>query len=351
MSPLRFFYIPNENVEGDQVGPRKAFRLLHEQGELSALGSYSYLVERQRFKTQAEALEDLYQASAAFGPDLIFWQHLNSSYPVEREFLRRLKALPSKPKLVWHDPDPYGKLIKPIDPIMKNAIAECDVAILVGLGYLAEDVRKAGAPRLLFAPHSYDDERFGQPWQGTLERKYDAIMIANLTCLKRIPFLYLPGGRYRKVMSRAFYGAYGDRYAVFGAGQGWDGEPYCRGPIAFNQQESTIRSAWLTINWGQFDKIAMYSSDRLPISMATGVPHITNYQRGYEHLFPGAKGIYFVHSPGEALDVADMLLSMPREQLIEIGQEGVRYARERLNATRVYADIVTALRQQLFNDL
>jgi hypothetical protein len=135
---------------------------------------------------------------------------------------------------------------------------------------------------------------------------------------------------------------------VFGAGQGWKGEPYCRGPIAFNDQEKTIRSAWLTINWGQFDEIAMYSSDRLPISLASGVLHITNYQRGYEHLFPGAKGIYFVHSPAEALDVADLLLSYPRERLLEIGSEGVAYAKENLNATKVYADIVNAISQRLF---
>ena len=85
-----------------------------------------------------------------------------------------------------------------------------------------------------------------------------------------------------------------------------------------------------------------------PISLVTGVPHITNYQRGYEHLFPDAKGLYFVHSPAEALDVADYLLSLPREQLVAIGQQGVAYARERLNATRVYRDVVTAIREQLF---
>ena len=350
MRRLRFFYLPNELREGDQIGPRKAFRLLHEQGTFSSYTAYSYLVERQRARTQGEALEALYQAAAAFAPDLIYWQHLNRSYPVERTFLQRLKALPSRPRFVWHDPDPYGRRIKRIDSVMRDALAECDMAILVGLGYLAAEVRHAGAPRVMFAPHSYDDERFGQPWQPTLTRRHDAIMIANLTCLKRVPFLFLPGGRQRKQLARSFHRAYGERYAVFGAGQGWQGEPYCRGPIAFDAQQQAIRESWLTVNWGQFDDIAMYSSDRLPISLAAGVPHITNHQRGYEHLFPDARGIYFVHSPAEALDVADMLLSLPREQLIAIGEQGAAYARERLNATRVYRDIVTALRQQLFAD-
>ena len=348
MKPLRFFYVPNEGTEGDQVGPRKAFGLLHDTGVLSAYSAYSYLVERHKATSHDEALRRLHASVEAFQPDVIYFQHLNGSYPVDRAYVQRLKSVASKPRFVWHDPDPYGKFIKPLDATMKAALAETDMAILVGLGYLAEHVRRAGAKRVLFAPHSYDDERFGQPWQPTLARRYDAIMIANLTCLKRVPFLYLPGGRNRKVMSRAFHAAYGERYAVFGAGQGWQGEPYCRGPIAFDEQERVIRSAWLTVNWGQFDEIAMYSSDRLPISLATGVPHITNHQRGYEHLFPDAKGLYFVHGPAEALDVADFLLSKPREQLVEIGLEGAAYARERLNATRVYGDIVTSIRQQLF---
>jgi hypothetical protein len=348
VKPLRFFYVPNECTEGDQVGPRKAFRLLHEQGVFAAYTAYSYLVERTKAATHAQALQDLHAAVDAFQPDVIYFQHLNGSYPVDQEYVRRLKSVASSPRFVWHDPDPYGRFIKPFDRTMKAALAESDMAILVGLGYLAEHVRRAGAKRVLFAPHSYDDERFGQPWQPTLSRDHDAIMIANLTCLKRVPFLFLPGGRQRKVMSRAFHRAYGERYAVFGAGQGWQGEPYCRGPIPFDAQERTIRSAWLTINWGQFDEIAFYSSDRLPISLASGVVHITNHQRGYEHLFPGAKGIYFVRSTAEALDVADYLLSLPREQLIDLGQQGRAYAKERLNATTVYRDIVTAIGEQLF---
>jgi hypothetical protein len=78
------------------------------------------------------------------------------------------------------------------------------------------------------------------------------------------------------------------------------------------------------------------------------VPHITNYQRGYEHLFPCAKGIYFVRSPVKALDVLDMLLSLPRERLMEICTRGVDHARDNSNATKAYNDIVAAIRQQLF---
>ncbi len=347
---MRFFYVPNESAEGDQVGPRRAFETLRDEGVLSAYTAYSYLVERRKAPDHAQALERLLAAAEAFQPDVIHFQHLNGSYPVDRAYLRRLKAVASRPRFVWHEADAYGRFIKPLDATMKAAIAESDLAVLVGLGSLAAQVRRAGAKRVLLSPHSYDDERFGRPWTPTRTRAHDAVMIANLTCLKRVPFLFLPGGRQRKVLSRAFHAAYGERYAVFGAGQGWRGEPYCRGPIPFDAQERVIRSSWLSVNWGQFDEVAMYSSDRLPISLATGVPHITNWQRGYEHLFPEPRGIYFVRSPAEALDAADFLLSKPREELLEIGAAGVAWARERLHATRVYRDVVTAIRERLFAD-
>lgn len=348
MKPLRFFYLPNENARGDQIGPHKAFRLLHEAGELSALQSYSYLVERRRFGSQREALEDLVSAIEAFRPDIVYWQHLNRSYPVDAALLQRVKAVASRPKFVWHDPDPYGRWIKPIDAVMRTALRAADAAVVKGLGYFADEIRRIGCPRVLFAPESYDDERFGTPWTPTPQRRLDAVMVANLTCLKRIPFLFMPGGRSRLRLARLLHRAYRDRFAVFGTGQGWAGEPYCRGPVAFNEQERTCRSSWLTVNWSQFDTIPMYFSDRLPISLAAGVPHVTNYQRGFEHVLPDARGVYFAHTPEEALDIADMLLSLPRERLLEIGTEAAAYARERLNATRVYADIVTSLREQLF---
>ena len=350
MKPLRFFYVPNENQVGDQVGPRKAFNLLADEGVFSAYTAYSYLVERAKAASQAQALEQLHAAVQAFQPDVIYFQHLNRSYPVDRAYVQRLKSVASRPKFVWHDPDPYGKFIKPIDATMKAAVAESDMAVVKGLGYFAEALRRAGARRILFAPESYDDERFSRGGPPATTRELDAVMIANLNCLKRIPWLYMPGGRSRKATARLLHGAYRDRFAVFGSGQGWRGEACCRGPIPFDAQEAVIRSAWISVNWSQFDDIPFYFSDRLPISLAAGVPHVTNYQRGFEHVLPDARGVYFVHSPAEALDVSDHLLSLPRERLIEIGEQGLTYARERLNATRVYRDIVTAIRQQLFGD-
>ena len=242
---------------------------------------------------------------------------------------------------------PYGHIVKPLNTTISAVLAESDLCFLGGTGYLAELARKAGAKHIRYAPHSYDSIRFGTPWQPTLTRRYDAVMIANLTCLKRIPWLFMPGGRNRKSTAQALYKQLGNRFVVYGAGQGWLNEPYCQGPIAFDKQDSIIRNSWMSVNWGQFDKIAMYSSDRLPISLACGVPHITNYQTGYEHLFNNIPGLFIIKSPKEMVYVALYLLSLTIEKRNELSFQAVEYAKKNLEATIVYKDIVTVTQEQL----
>lgn len=347
MRPLRLFYLPNEYVEGDQVGPRRAFESMLRSGELSAYAAHSYLVERRRHSRHDEALRSLFDAVDAFRPDVVFWQHLTDAYPLTPADLARIKQVGGRPMIVYHEADVYGRRVKRMDRTLKTMFGICDVAVLVGLGEMARLAREAGARRILLSPHSFDEERFGKPWDPPPSRRFDAVMIANLHCLRRIPWLHMPGGADRKRTARLFHAAYGERFAVHGTGQGWKGEPYCLGPLPFEQQEQAIHEAWISVNWGQFDDVPMYASDRLAISLAAGVPHITNHQAGYEWMFPRAKGLYAVNSPAEALDVADMLLSLPRERRIEIGWEAHAYAREHLRADKVYGDLVRTVGEHL----
>jgi len=267
---------------------------------------------------------------------------------MDREYLQQLKRIPSSPKLVLYEEDPYGHFVKRLNATISAVLAESDMCFLGGTGYLAELAYKAGAKFVRYAPHSYDSRRFGTPWQPTLSRKADAVMIANLPCLKRIPWLFMPGGRSRKIAAQALYKQLGERFVLYGAGQGWQGEPYCKGRIAFDKQGEAIRDAWMSVNWGQFDKIAMYSSDRLPISLACGVPHITNYQPGYEQVFNDIPGLFIIKHPLEVADVALYILSLTIEQRNELGYLAAQYAQKHLEATVVYGNIVAVIREQLF---
>jgi hypothetical protein len=305
-----------------------------------ACQAYSYEVEQRRHATHEEALRDLLAAAEAFRPDVLFWQHVHDGYPLDRAFLSRLKALPGRPRLVYHDGDVYGRFVKRMDRTLRTMLAECDLAVVVAGGDFERRVREAGAPRTLFTLQPFDDQRFGRPWQPTRERRFDAVMVGNLACLKRIPGLHLPGGGRRKRLARLCHRAMGERFAVFGSGRGWSGEPYARGPIAYDVQETTLREAWMSLIWGHFDTLPMFASDRLALSLAAGVPHLCNRQPGYDSLFAGARGLFLADSPEELLDSALALLAQPVEQRIALGEQAMAYAREHLTAHRVYGDMV-----------
>ncbi|NDP47675.1 MAG: glycosyltransferase family 1 protein [Sulfuriferula multivorans] len=349
MNPnLRLLYLPNEGIEGDQIGPRRAFERFHAEGGLSAYQAYSYLARASTLGNHRTALVELLNTAREFAPDVIFIQHMTDSYPVDRAYLQQLKALPSRPRLVLWEGDAYGRYIKKLDASLRAVMDESDITFLVGLGYLADAAKAAGATRIRLAPHSYDSVRFDLPWEPPTIRPLDAVMIANLHSIKRIPGLYLPGGRQRKKLAHAFHQSLGDRFAVYGGGAGWKRESYARGPIAFHQQSDMIRSAWMSVAWDHFDELPMYSSDRLPISLACGVPHLTNYQPGYELVFGGIPGLYWFHTPQEAVDIALYLLSMPQDQRIELGMAAAAHVRERFHADKVYGDMLKVIEEELF---
>lgn len=345
---MRWFCLPNEPYEGFQIGIRMAFEKLHKEGVFSDYQAYSYLVREKALQNHQDALNELLNTARDFAPDVIFIAHPSDDYPMDREYLQKLKNIPSKPKLIYYEEDAYGYLTKRMSATMKAVLAESDMCFLSGTGYYADMARRAGAKNIRYALHSYDSQRFGTVWQPTLTRQLDAVMITNLHCLKRIPWLYMPGGRSRKHTAELLYKFLGDRFAVYGGGQGWTGTPYCKGPIAFDKQGEAVRNAWMSVNWGHYDEIPLYSSDRLPISLACGVPHITNYQPGYEHLFNNIPGLFIIKSPREALDVALYILSLPIERRNELGFEASEYAQKHLESTVVFGNMAKVVLEEFF---
>ena len=343
---MRLLYLPNESKPGDQIGPRTAFEAMSRDGTLSAYEVFSYLVEAEAAGARS-AMQNLLKVAGQFGADVIFWQHVHQ-FPVPADIPGRLKALPSRPKLVYHEGDPYDRVIKRIPPPARRMMAAADLCILIGLGDLGRMVRECGARNVVYAPHSYDTRRFGKPWTpDTRPRRFDALMIGNRIRRPRIaPMLYLPGGRRRDRLAREMSAAFGSRFGVYGLN--WPAQVRALGPLPFDEQESAIRSAWMTVNWDHFDDIPYYFSDRLPFSLAAGVPHVTTHHEGYEHLFRGCDGLYFVRSVPEVVEVSRWLNSLPRARVNELGAGAAAFAREQLEATRVYRNVVQMIRERLF---
>lgn len=345
---LRLLHLPNERrltLRQKQVGPRKAFTWMQETGVLERYDVFSYLWEAAQ-NGAAATRKRLRALVDECRPDLIFWQH-NTDFEVTTDFLRELKAADSQPKLVYHDGDPYGRFIKRMPRPMRTILPEADLVFLVGTGSFFDLARRYGAQTIRFAPHCFDTIRYGSSWTPTTSRPYDLVMIANYGGT-RIPGRHLPGARMRHRLVEALTDEFGDRFALYG--KGWGDLPSARGRVPFLDQEKAIREAWVSVNWDHFDDVPFYHSDRLPISLATGVPHVTCHHPGYDALCGDCESLFTVSTIDEAVDTVRYLLSLPPERLNEMGEQGRRFAFERFEANVVYGDIIRTCQQLLFED-
>jgi len=335
MRPVALLFLPNEETEGDQVGPREAFSELARRGVLSRYQAFSYLVEARLHGAPA-GLERLRALAERTRPDVLLWQHAGN-FPVTPAFLAALRAASPGTHLVYHEGDVYGRWVKRFPSSVRALLAAADTVALVGGGEFAALARSAGARRVVYSPSAVDTVRFGRPWTPTATREFDVVMIGN-RATSRLPWGRLPGAAQREALVRALGRRHGRRFGVFG--RGWEGFAGNQGPVAYALQEPVLRRAWVTANWGHFPTVEGYFSDRLPISLLSGVPHVTNHQPGYEALFGLDAPFRWARTVDEAMTHLEELLALGPEATIALGRRAQAYGRERFTAGPVYARLL-----------
>ncbi len=332
---VSLLYLPNEASPGDQVGPRLAFESMHREGRLRDYSAYSYLVEAKRHGA-AVALSRLKELVAEWRPDLLLWQHVGR-FPLRWADVESLRAAAPRMHLLYHEGDVYGRWVKPLPPSTRLLMAAADTVALVGRGSYAKLARSAGAKRVVYSPHSADTERFGQPWKPTTERDFDVLLIGN-RIHSRLPWRRMPGAARRIELVRALGRRFGKRFAVYG--RGWEGFTGNQGSIDFALQEATQRRAWVTVSWDHFDQVEAYFSDRVPISLMSGVPHVTNHQPGYESVFGPNPPLCWAKNVAELVARAEDLLALGPAGINEIGRQAQEYCNTRFTAEVVYPRLI-----------
>ena len=89
---------------------------------------------------------------------------------------------------------------------------------------------------------------------------------------------------------------FGAGFQLYGGGwpRGWT-----RGPIPYRSQAEVVRSARVMVNWDHYPCTADYASDRLPIALLAGRPHVTTAHPGMAWA-PGEEvGLFQAKSPTE----------------------------------------------------
>ena len=275
----RVLYLPNESGDLSQRGPRYALGALLDAGLIEGVRIVS-LLHRVRVGDDSVERARVVEIVRDFKPTIILLDMprgtcLRSS---DVEAWRSLSDF----AFVILDMDPYHWWFKPLSREAK-ALAPCaDRVFLPGSGSFLGYYRRAGASDVRCTRHTYPPCSFGrlEITGDTVTR--DVVMVANRIPSRLGRLRTIPGQLDRRRLVASLEHEFGGGFAVFGGG--WT-EPAGLGPVPFFEQESAIRSAWVTANWDNFPAEPDYYSNRLPISFASGSVHFTTWHPGLDELF------------------------------------------------------------------
>ncbi|WP_380784381.1 hypothetical protein [Sphingomonas sp. R86520] len=334
---MRVMYWPNEPAhlypDFTQAGGRDAFGSMEADGTVDALQIYSYRVERARFSTAADFERSAMDAVRAFAPDILFVQHLFGT-DLGKGFWQAIRHEMPGTTLVYHEGDPFDRGAKRIDRATVAILGHAHLVLACGLGSLADILGQHSTAPIGWMPHCFVRSRFAQRDPATAEKTHDLVMIGNSGRRRRLKMLYVPGGRRRAELARHLSAMFASRFALYGGG--WTGLASAQGSLPFFKQEEAIQSGRITVNWDHFDDIDYYFSDRLPISLAAGVPHVTTHHFGYDHIFADCPGLYACKTPEEAVETARWLIGRSDNDLLAEGLAAKRWVFEHLEAEPVF---------------
>lgn len=344
---MRLLYLPNEVIDGDQVGPRHSLSLLLQNGDLDQVTTFSFLVEEKKLGDWSLVLEKLFGLIKDTLPDLILVQHIGKNQITKADVNKIKDFYDGPPPIIAYDErDVYGYIRKPLPSSVLEFARNCDAVFLVAAGNFADRFRKAGCKNVYYLPHVASDVTFGKPWIPSMERKYDVIMIGHRVS-SRISLLEMPGVKEREELARKLSIKFGERFAIFG--NGWEEYPNSKGPVNFVDQEKIARQSWISLGHDHFYNLEGYFSNRLPIALFSGVPYICRKTPGLENILTDGHHCRFFNSIDEGVQICEELLQMPKEELIKLGMRGSIFAKKYLNEDVRMARLVELLKEIKFS--
>lgn len=316
--PPRIAYLPNERVEGDQIGPRVALQSLVDDKTVNAVLVLSLVPLGQQLGGRKLALRQLHRELAAFAPTAVLVSHPAGS-GIDGGDLRAIRGLPSRPVIGYLEMDPYARVRHDLPPEARACADNADIVWTCGTGSFQRLMREQGSREIRYSGHRKDESRFPALTDPAASRSFAIVSIANRN-RPRLPWHRLPGARQRERLMIALSRKYGQRFGLFG--RGWEELASNQGPCAYNQQPEILRRGLISVNWDHFPREPQYFSDRLPISLSAGIPHITTWHPGFGSVFPdaAAHGLFLEDSISSVMRRVHILLERPTAELEAMGR-------------------------------
>jgi len=344
---MKLFYLINEPFEGYQTGYRSALNKLVHDGVLSSVDYFSFIPKAKEFGSWEKTLEILKNQIIDFSPNIILVAHISQYYFIPKKFIEELNSrLLIKPIWVYDERDVFGYFSKPLSRNVLKFASFCDLVAVCTYGKMKQRFENYGAKKVVYLPNAYD-YNFGTSWSPTQDRKFDIIMIAN-RLRSKIPFKSMPGVKEREEIVKKFSKKFGNKFAVFG--NGWSGYPNSMGPINFFDQEKFLRNSWLSIGFDHFYKYEGYYSDRLPIAIVSGVPHLTYRTKGVDKLFKDKEHVFYYESIEEAIELARFLLNKDKNELNAFGENASKYVKANFSEYTRFLKMINLIKENFLTD-
>lgn len=286
-------------------------------------------------------------ARAAEGADAIFLQFFHADMPDPSEGIRRLRELPGRPLIFCSLGDPFGRWDHRVPRSMRVASALSEVTFLTGMGYVAGQLKRAGGSNLVLMPNGCCQARFAAEQQtGTEAPEFDVAFIGNRMTARNPVGHFFRTARRRAEFVKVFTRRYGKRFALFG--RGWEENPCWQGAVPYEAQLAAYGQAAVIAGGTPNGEHEYYTSDRLLIALASGVPVVDWAVPGVELLWRDGGGLRLAHSIAEMARLCDRLLELTPGERSKIGmaaRQHVLAEHTQYHRCRQMVEIVTRLRE------
>jgi hypothetical protein len=262
--------------------------------------------------------------------DLVVLHHFHSPGLADfRHHLSTMKAMPHAPLVALSNGDPMYK--RPLGPGLPRSFVQgsklADVVFSTSMGRLADHLVRRASCRMALLPWGLDQLRFGAPPPPLRDRRKDFRVVfigsrnRSRNPLRRDHWYARRRERLIKMLDRRF----GAGFAVFG--HGWEGLESWQGPVPFAEQQQACRRADVVVGGVPFSTARYYTSDRVFIQIASGVPFVDLRVDGAQTILREDDHWHLADSLDEVVERCDDLLSRRPSELIDSGFAAAEYVR------------------------
>lgn len=233
--------------------------------------------------------------------------------------LKMIRTCPSGPTLFTSLGDPFGIWLNRVPGCYRIASGLADLNFMTGMGKIARRLAAQGTKNLIFIPNGVCQVRFSAPLHRvTYAPEFDVVFIGN-----RMRSLWLVGssswyGFWRDRLVAKLTRRFGRRFGLFG--KGWEGQQCWQGSVNYEEQHLALHRAKVQIGGYPNSLNEYYTSDRVFIALASGIPLVDYAVPGIECMFEHGRDWWLGRNLVEMLKHVEYLLGLPNEERLDIGE-------------------------------